>query len=468
MEELSRFFHTFTHDDFLNGLDAMNRLLKRLNAIQLLAIGFALIILTGALLLTLPACSRDHRPIPFLDALFTATSATCVTGLVVYDTWTQFTLLGQIILLVLIQTGGLGFMAMMVITALLLGRRIGLKERLVLMEAFSSPQLTGIVRLSRRILLGAACAEGLGAVLLAFRFVPLFGWPRGVWYSIFHAVSAFCNAGFDLMGCYEPFGSLVPFVDDWLVCGTVMALVLVGGIGFTVWDDLVLNGKHVSKYRLHTKVMLCGTLILTLGGATVFFFSEQTAAMTDMNRSDRVLASLFQAVTTRTAGFNTIDQASLSPLGGSLTLLLMFIGAGAGSTGGGLKVSTFAVLILSAVAYVRGREDVDLFRRRLDKGIERRALNGALLYTALLLCGHFLLLSCQRLGYFDALYECVSAIGTVGMSTGVTRELTVPSRVVILLMMFTGRVGSLSVAMALAERRHAAQLRNPAEKLIVG
>lgn len=438
-------------------------------AIQTLAVGFALIILLGALLLMLPAASRDRGSIPFVDALFTSASATCVTGLVVYDTYTQFTFFGQLVVLCLIQIGGLGFMTIAVLFSLVLGKRIGLRERSYLMEAVSSFQLGGIVRFVRRILIGTAAVECVGAALLALRFCPLFGLKTGLYYAVFHSISAFCNAGFDLMGRIRPYCSLEPFAADPLVNGVILALIVIGGIGFLVWDDLAEHRHHFSRYLLHTKIMLCGTAALILGAFAGFYWLEADGAFAGMTGGQRALAALFQAVTPRTAGFNTADLSRLTEPGSTLTLILMLIGAGTGSTGGGIKVTTMVVMLLSTLSYTRGREDINLFGRRIEDGLVRRAYCGAMLYLLLAFAGCFVLLH-QQTGFslMDAMFETFSAIGTVGLSKGGTRALTPVSRLTLIVLMYSGRVGSLSVAMALAEKRHAPRLRNTVGKIIVG
>ncbi len=306
---------------------------------RILAAGFLGIILAGALLLSLPFANRTGRPLPFLDCLFTSTSATCVTGLVAADTWTQFNGLGQLILLVLIQVGGLGYMTMVLMASMLLGRKISLRQRDLMLESVSAERLSDVYVLLRYILRGTAAIECAGAALLAFRFVPELGWGRGLWYSVFHSVSAFCNAGFDLMGFREPYSSLTHYADDPLVNLTVCALVLLGGLGFLVWREVWEKGPRLRRYTLHAKIMLSATLILTLGGAILFWLAERDNLLSGMAPGEQALASLFQAVSPRTAGFNTVDLARLTSAGGLLTIALMFIGAGPGSTGGGVKVN---------------------------------------------------------------------------------------------------------------------------------
>lgn len=437
-----------------------------INALQTLALGFAVVILVGACLLTLPIAAADGVRLSFFDALFTATSACCVTGLVVADTATAFSLFGQVVILVLIQIGGLGVITVLGFVMLLFRRRIQLRSRTLLMEQLSSPQLGGVVRLVKRIFVCTAVLEGVGAALLCIRFVPLFGWAKGVFYGVFHAVSAFCNAGFDLFGVYAPYGSLVPFADDALVNAVVMGLIVTGGLGFIVWDDILDHRLHISKYRLQTKIVLVSTAALVVGGAALFALAEWDNTLLPLSGKGKVLAALFQSVSPRTAGFNTVDIAALSDAGKGLTVLLMAVGAGAGSTAGGLKITTCATLALSAWYFMRGREDVNAFGRRIDVLTVRRALSTAVLYLTVVSVGLFVLLL-QGVAFSDAVLEAFSAMGTVGLSTGVTRELLPLSRAAVILMMYVGRLGSLSVMMAMAERR-AAGVTLPPEKIMVG
>ena len=440
----------------------------RLSPVRIIALGFLAMILIGAGLLMLPVSSRSRESLGFFDALFTATSACCVTGLVVVDTWTRFSLFGQVVLLVLIQIGGLGFMSVATLFSLALGKRIGLRERSLLMESVSSLHIGGVVLLLRRVLIGTAVFEGAGAVLLAFRFCPSLGLARGLWYGVFHAVSAFCNAGFDLMGRFEPFSSLMRFQSDVYVNVIIMLLILLGGTGFVVWQDVLVNKLHFSRYMLHTKIMLSASVILVLLPAAVFFITERDASMSGMGVGERVLASLFQSVTARTAGFNTVDLAKLN--GGSTILfcLIMTIGAGAGSTGGGIKVTTFVMIALYVAAFCRGRSDAQIFGRRLDEAQLRRAFCATAFFVGLAIFGCFVLLAVQPLEVQAVLLEVFSATGTVGVSAGITRSLAPVSRAVLILLMYCGRMGSITLAMAVAEKKSNAKIQKPVEKIIVG
>lgn len=441
----------------------MRRFRIQLNAVQTLAVSFAALILAGALLLMLPIASRG-QPLTFLEALFTATSASCVTGLVLFDTATQFTYFGQAVLMILIQIGGLSLMTVSILVAFMLHRRIGLHSRSVLMDTIGALQVGGVVRLTRRALKVTAVCEGSGAVLLALWFCPRYGLGQGLWMGLFHAVSAFCNAGFDLLGTGT---SLTTISGEVLPNVVLMALVLSGGLGFLVWDDVVTNRFHFRRYRLHSKLVVTMTGILFFGGALAFYLMEKDHAFAGRPLTEQILMACFQSVTPRTAGFNTADLTAISDGGTLLTMVLMFIGAGSGSTGGGIKVNTFAVLALCAAASIRRGQDVNVFHRRLDGDTIHKAFTTVFLYMTAFLLG-CTVLCLQGISLDGALYESISAIGTVGLSLGVTPTLPAASRIAIILLMFVGRVGSMSVAMAVTPDRPAPKLRNIPEKVLIG
>lgn len=441
---------------------------KRMSAAQAIALGFALIILIGTLLLMLPISNKSGDSISFLNALFTSTSATCVTGLVVFDTWSQFTIFGQIVILILIQIGGLGFMTFAVLFSFALKKRIGLRERTFLTNSFSSLKIGGIIKLVRRILIGTLIFELGGMILLAIRFCSYFGFWPGIWYSIFHSISAFCNAGFDLMGVLGPYSSLAPFAGDVLVNVVIIILIVVGSIGFIVWNDIISNGSRWRKYSLHTKVILSTTLILIIGSAMVFLVTEGNASMIGMSSSNKIMASFFQAITSRTAGFNTINVSMLSNTGTLLTVILMFIGAGPGSAAGGIKISTFAVMILAVISYMKGKEDVDVFQRRIEPQIVRRAFTSTVFYFVLAMCGVAIISSIELFPLKDVFFEVFSALGTVGLSMGITSSLGIVSKVVIIILMYSGRISSLTLIIAVAKNRRKTLLRNPVDKVIIG
>ena len=440
---------------------------RSLSPIQLIIISFLVIIILGTALLMLPFATRDGH-IAFIDALFTATSATCVTGLVIFDTYTKFTLFGQIVLLCLIQIGGLGFITIAMVVAMMSGRRIGLKSRTYLAEAVSSAQLGGVLLYSKMIVVTTLLFEGVGALLLSFRFIPMFGAAEGIWCGIFHSISAFCNAGFDILGRITPGGSLTPFASDAYVNGIITLLIIVGGIGFFVIADLRENKFHWKKYRLHTKIMLTATACLLVFPTILFMITEYNGAYAGMSFGDKLMAAFFQTVTTRTAGFNTTDHTAYSSAGYALSIFLMMIGAGAGSTGGGLKVTTFVVIVLSVRAYMTGTEDANVYGRRLDRETMRRVFCGTAFYIGMMLIGAYVIMLFQKAEMSSALYEAASAIGTVGLSSGMTAGLLPIPKVTVMIMMFAGRVGSMSLAMSVARPGKLYKVRLPEEKIIAG
>ncbi|OQB14986.1 MAG: Ktr system potassium uptake protein B [Firmicutes bacterium ADurb.Bin193] len=440
----------------------------RINFIQIIAICFAGIILLGAIFLALPIASKDGNSLSFIDALFTSTTATCVTGLVVVDTYTQFSLFGQIVIICLIQLGGLGFMTVATLFLMMARRKIGLAERGLLADSVNAFQIGGIVRLVRRVIICTVIFEGIGAILLAIRFSAQMGVLTGIYYGIFHSISAFCNAGIDLMGRYAPYTSLIPYRSDILVNLTIMALIVIGGLGFVVWNDVMEHRLRYAYYKLHTKIVLLSTAALIFAGAILFYIMESGNTLAGMSFTDKVMVSLFGSITPRTAGFNTVDTASLSEGGSVLSMLLMLIGASPGSTGGGIKTTTVMVILLATISYIRNNDDINIFHRRLDASILKRSYCSATIYIFLTILGVFLLITTQGLPIKDAAFEVLSAIGTVGLSTGITRELNTMSRIIIILLMYSGRVGSLTLAMAIMARVSKSNTRNPEEKIIIG
>ncbi|MGE5654216.1 MAG: TrkH family potassium uptake protein [Bacillota bacterium] len=438
----------------------------RFSPTQVLVLGFAALILTGAFLLTLPIASTG-APISFLNALFTATSAVCVTGLVVVDTGTAYTLFGQVVVILLIQFGGLGIMTMATLMFLLLGKRISLKERLVMQEALNQFSLQGLVRLTKNIIMMTLLIEGIGAILLATRFVPFYGWKRGLWFSVFHAISSFCNAGFDLIGGFR---SLVPFVEDPVITLTVAFLIIFGGLGFTVIADIWRNRKW-SSLSLHSKIALITTAALLIFGTLAFYVLElnNPETLAPLSPGAKVWASFFQAVTPRTAGYNTLPLAAMGRASIFLTIILMFVGASPCSTGGGIKTTTFTALLLAIKAAVTGDDDITVFRRRLPSDLVLRAMTItaiALLLVVVVTMG----LSITEPGadFLALLYETTSAFGTVGLTLGVTPALTILGKIMIILTMFAGRVGPMTIGLALGKKAHAQRIRYPEDKIMVG
>ena len=441
---------------------------KKMSSAKIIALGYLILILTGALLLMLPISSRGEAP-KFLDAVFTAASASCVTGLVVFDTYTQWSVFGQIVLIILIQIGGMGFMTIISLAAMITGRKIGLKERIVLQDSVNNPEVGGIVRMVKKIAKGTFLCEGIGAVLLSLRFIPKMGPLEGIGNSVFMAISAFCNAGFDLNGKYGEYSSLVEFRNDLPVNITICLLILTGGIGFIVWDDVIKHKLKFSAYRLQSKIVLTVTLILTLGGTLLFFIFEQGHTAEGAGIGEQILSALFNAVTPRTAGFNTVDTAALSPASTLLTIVYMFIGGSPGSTAGGVKTATVAVLFCTAVASMKNSEDVNIFGRRLEEDLPRKALAVAVVNLTLAFSA-FIAICAVQPGFdpIDVIFEVTSAINTVGMTTGITRDLNTVSRLIIILMMYCGRVGSVSFALIFTRTRQYSGVHNPEEKVNVG
>lgn len=436
--------------------------------LRIIAMGFLLMITIGTVLLMLPIASKGGKGISFVDALFTATSAGCVTGLVVVDTYSHWSLFGQLVILGLIQIGGLGFVTIGVYLAVILKKKIGLAQREAVKESVSSIHSSGTVRMTKQIIKGTLLIEGTAALVFSFRFIPLLGWREGIYYSIFHAISGFCNAGFDLMGRWEPYSSLCLFQSDVLINGGVMALIVIGGLGFFVWEDILCHKWQFKKYALHTKMVVTITGLLIVGGAGLFYLLEQNTVLLGLSEEEKILASLFAAVTPRTAGFNTVDIAAMSPAGKLLTAVLMFIGGSPGSTAGGVKTTTVAVMFLSALAMIRSSHGTNIFGRRLEEEAVRKAATVCFINLFLALTAILLLLAIQPLDFMDVLLEVFSAIGTVGMSTGVTRQLNTLSKVIIIILMYCGRLGSLSFILVFAQKKKVPPILNPKEKILVG
>ncbi len=440
---------------------ALTRL--ELNPSQTIIAGFALIILAGSVLLSLPLAAESGRATPFLTALFTATSATCVTGLVVVDTATHFSLFGEIVILVLIQLGGLGYMTIATLMAMAIGRRIGLRERLVLQEAQNLYTVGGVVRFTRNVALITLAIEAVGSFLLSLRWAPELGLGRGLYFGIFHSISAFNNAGFDLMGGFRSFTG---FVGDVPVNVVMMLLIIIGGLGFTVLHDL----SSPRRLGLHAKIVLTTTAALIFIGTGLLLLLEfsNVATLGSLSGLQRTLAALFQSVTPRTAGFNTIDMAQLRDPSLMLIIALMFIGASPGGTGGGIKTTTFVAPMAVILSMLRGRPDPELFRRRLPPVVIYKAVTIALIAVAFVVSAGTLLSYVEQVDFINALFEVVSGFGTVGLTTGLTPELSAVGRVIVMITIFTGRVGLLTVAYALSRQHRPANFRYPEERIYVG
>lgn len=438
------------------------------NKTRTIALNFLVIILIGACLLTLPISSRERQWTDFMTALFTATSASCVTGLVLVDTFSHWSVFGQILILVMIQIGGLGTIAMRILLATFLRRNITLKARNLLQESINSLQIGGIVRLIRQALKGTILFEAAGAFAMAFYFVPRLGWGRGIYYSIFHAISAFCNAGFDLMGYQGEYVSFVSAVDHPLINLPIMALIILGGLGFIVWVDVWKQKFRFRKFQFHTKLVLTTTAVLVFGGGLIFYLLEKDASMAGLSGVGKVYASLFASVTARTAGFNTIDTALMSEGGKLFNIILMFIGGSPGSTAGGIKTTSIAVIFFYMAAYLRGKHGAEVFGRRISDETVRKAVTVFVLNLSLALGAVLVINGVEKLPMLDLMFEAFSAIGTVGMTTGITRDLGTLGRILIILLMFLGRVGSMSFAFSFYERKPVPKVQLPEIEVPVG
>lgn len=437
---------------------------RHITSFQVIILGFFSVILIGGLLLTLPAATQDGCGATFADGIFTATSAVCVTGLVVHDTATYWSVFGQAVILLLIQTGGMGVVTVAIAIATASGRKIGLMQRSVMQEAISAHQVGGIVRMTKFILKTTVVIELAGAALLAVVFCRDFGMAKGIWYGLFHSVSAFCNAGFDLIGIREPFSSLTSYASQPVVNLTVMALIVTGGLGFLTWADIQKNKWHFKKYRMQSKVILSMTAGLILIPAVYFFFFE----FSDMAFGERIWCALFQSVTPRTAGFNNADLTLLSETGLMVMIVLMLIGGSPGSTAGGMKTTTVAVLFSAALAVFRQKESAHVYGRRIADDAVKNAATILLLYVTLFLGGGMVISSIERIPLVTALFETGSAIGTVGLSLGVTPTLGGVSRMILTGLMFFGRVGGLTLIFAAFSERRGVSARLPQEKITVG
>ena len=435
-----------------------------MTSFQLIIMGFAGVILLGTVLLMLPFSSAEKVITPFHEALFTATSAVCVTGLVVKDTGSYWSLAGQTIILALIQTGGLGVVTVAASVSLLSGKKISLMQRSTMQNAISAPKVGGIVRLTRFILRGTFLIEAAGTVLLLPVFMGDYG-KKGIWMSVFHSISAFCNAGFDILGTDSSmFPSLTGYSGNILINLVIMLLIITGGIGFLTWDDIYTNKLNFKRYRMQSKIILMTTACLILF-PTVFFY---ICDLTKLPMEKRLLAAAFQSVTTRTAGFNTINISEMSEASKAVMILLMLIGGSPGSTAGGMKTTTFSVLILNAIATFRSQENAGAFGRRLEYHVIKNAATIAMLYFALFFGGGIAISVYEGLPLLNCLYEAASAVGTVGLTLGITPELHVFSQVVLIILMYLGRVGGLTLIYAVFSGRNKGNAKLPLEKITVG
>ncbi|MEG1255432.1 TrkH family potassium uptake protein [Clostridium sp.] len=449
----------------MNGIG--NKKVYRLSEVQILALGFAILIFVGACLLTLPMSSSIGEGTNFLDALFTSTSATCVTGLVTLDTGTHWSVFGQIIIITLIEIGGLGFMSFATFISVLVGRKITLKSRLLVQEAMNTFSIQGLVKMVKKVMLFTFVIQLVGALILSTQFIPEFGVAKGIYYSVFSSISTFCNAGFDIFGNFK---SYTGYYNNSIILLTVSSLIAIGGLGFTVLLELYYY-KREKKLSLHTKVVLLITTILIVGGTIGILILEydNAATLADMNFKDKVVNSIVAAISPRTAGINSISTGEMTTAGIFLTIILMFIGGSPGSTAGGLKTSTLGIIICTVFSVIRGREDVEIFGRRLPKGLVYKAITLLIIGMSLVIIVTIILTITEPdEGFLDLLYEATSAFGTVGLSTGVTQRLSSPGKVVIITLMYLGRVGPLTVVLALLNNKKPSPYKYPEGKILIG
>lgn len=436
---------------------------RRTQSFQIMIFGFFALIVLGALLLMLPISSKDGTVTNFADTMFTALSATCVTGLIVQDTATHWSIFGQCIIILLIQIGGMGVITVAIAITMISGKKIGLKQRSAMQDAISAPHLGGILRFTSFILRTSFVIEFIGAVLLMPVFIKDFG-LKGIWYAFFHSISAFCNAGFDLLGIREKFSSLTSYSDNAYFNVVIMLLIVIGGISFMTWTDIKTNKHHIKKYSLQSKIILLTSAVLIVIPAIFFFCSEYT----NEPLGKRILYSVFQSVTTRTAGFNTTDLAQMKESGTLVMILLMIVGGSPGSTAGGMKTTTIAVLFLSAIAVYNRKNDVVAFKRRIDEDTVRSAGAILFIYIVLFITGGIAISLIEGLPLLTCLFETGSAVGTVGLTLGITSSLTLPSRIILMFLMFFGRMGGLTMIYAAVPSSANEVARMPLEKVTVG
>lgn len=440
-----------------------------MSPMKIILFGFVALILIGAILLSLPISSRSGKPTSFMTSYFTATSAVCVTGLVKVDTHNYWSLFGQLVILGLIQIGGIGFMTVCISAISVTKKKIGLASREIMQSSVSAPQLGGIVRMTRFILLFTLTVELIGAFLLSFSFVPQFGVLKGIWYAMFHSVSAFCNAGFDLMGSGGDFSSLTAYTANAYICIVISLLIVIGGLGFFVWRDMLGCRMRFTKFRLQTKLVLIVSLALIFAGGGLIFLTElKNPASNSESITQQLGSALFQSVSTRTAGFNTVDLSALTHSSLFIMIMLMLVGGSPGSTAGGMKTTTFAVLISSVVSTFKHRKTAEMLGRRLEENITRLALCVVTMYLTLAVGTAVVISTVEGVPLINALFESASAIATVGLTTGITPELGTLTSVMLTLLMLFGRVGSLTMLLAFSNYKSKPQSQKPLEKIQIG
>ncbi len=436
----------------------------RLSGAQTILLGFIILILAGAFLLMLPFSSRSGEWTSVTDALFTATSASCVTGLVLYDTWSHWTWFGQLVILSLIQIGGMGVVTMTTVLSKIVGKRLGLQARTTMQEAVSAPNLGEIMKYTRFIFLGCLIFEALGAIAMSPVFISEYGPLKGIWLSVFTSISAFCNAGFDLNGTHGEFSSMTPYMDNPIIVITLVFLILTGGLGFLTWMDIRKHGFKFYKYSTQSKLILVMELILVLVPMVYLWFGEYS----DYPANQRFLASLFQAVTPRTAGFNTTDYNDFSGTGVVMTVILMLIGGAPGSTAGGMKITTVTILFLTMLAFFKREKSPAVFKRRITTEAIYGAVAVFMLDIMLAVLGSMSIAKIEHRAFLTALFESASAVGTVGLSMGITPTLHTISKYILIILMYTGRVGGLTLVFAAITRKSTGNRQYPADNIAVG
>ncbi|WP_346890557.1 TrkH family potassium uptake protein [Clostridium sp. UBA3887] len=439
----------------------------KFSEVQVLALGFFIVIFIGGTILSLPISSASGEATNFLDSIFTATSATCVTGLVTVDTGTHWNLLGQTVIMILIEIGGLGFMSFATFISVLIGRRITLKSRLLMQEAMNTFNIQGLVKMLKKVMLFTFIIQFIGALILSTQLIPEFGVARGIYISIFSSISTFCNAGFDLFG---NFNSYTAYYDNSIILLTVSALIAIGGLGFIVLLELY-NYKSTKKLSLHAKVVLLITTILIVGGTIVMFILEYNNPNTlgNMNIKDKIVNSIVASISPRTAGINSIPIDKMTTTSKFITVILMFIGGSPGSTAGGLKTSTFGIILCTAISVIKGKENADIFGRTIPRGLQLKAVTLLIIGMGLVTTVTMALTIAEpNEAFLDVLYEATSAFGTVGLTTGVTQRLSEPGKIIIIMLMYLGRVGPLTVVMALISRKKGTNYKYPEGKILIG
>lgn len=437
--------------------------MKRLSYSRIIAIGFMVMILIGTALLMLPISSADGKCAPFSDAFFTAVSAQCVTGLVVRNTAAEWTMFGQIVILAMIQTGGLGFITIGVFLSMVLNRKLTLRQRGLFQESVNTLEISGVAKLTKKIMIGVFLSELAGAAILTFSFMKTESFGRALYFGIFHSISAFCNAGFSI----AEGNSLCAYTGDYALNAVIMALIILGGLGFIVWDDVQANKLRWKRYKLHTKIVLSSTAALVIGGAALLLLTENRGALSEMNPGEKITAALFGSVTARTAGFNTVDVGAMSEAGKLITIVLMFIGGSPGSTAGGIKTTTFVVIMVFLIANFK-RGGVHIFGKRLEDDSVRKAATVFSTNLLLVLISSIIITAITPLKATDVVFETVSAISTVGMSTGITSLLGGAGQYIVAVLMYLGRIGSLTFAVSFFEKKKKSAVTYAAEKIAIG